>query len=390
MPDPNTFVQTILLAYMSEHGVDPLSEEGRLFFTSLGLLQTPSAGGSGTPGGSDTQMQFNNAGSFGGTAGALGIGAGLLWDKDNAALFLESDTVVGVSPLSINGGFQEGSAAGGVGINIEVEYDGTSDLISLGRLHAIETQSGNSSAALVPLQSGIHIFRNFNFGTVTENDGILIGDQHGVGNNNYALHIVDQGTSSTDYAIKVDGGQNDLGPNTTKVGSLTFPDTTVQTTASPIHTATVTLTDAQIKALPTTGVIVVPAPGIGKLVFAEAYVGGGNFHLLLHQVSGGGYTNLDAGIKWSFYVPGGTADAGYNGTNPSEQISDFLTYQDDVFWPFAHPGEVNEGGDFNSVSQFENQPVMFQLHNGFAGNLTGGNSANTLKVTVYYTIVTLQ
>lgn len=42
MPDPNTFVQTILLSYMSEHGVDPLSEEGKLFFTSLGLLQTPS------------------------------------------------------------------------------------------------------------------------------------------------------------------------------------------------------------------------------------------------------------------------------------------------------------------------------------------------------------
>lgn len=42
MPNPNTFVQTILLAYMSEHGIDPLSEEGKLFFTSLGLLQTPS------------------------------------------------------------------------------------------------------------------------------------------------------------------------------------------------------------------------------------------------------------------------------------------------------------------------------------------------------------
>lgn len=46
MPNPNTFVQTILLEYMNEHSIDPSSDEGKLFLTSLGLLQTTSVGSS--------------------------------------------------------------------------------------------------------------------------------------------------------------------------------------------------------------------------------------------------------------------------------------------------------------------------------------------------------
>ncbi len=156
-----------------------------------------------------------------------------------------------------------------------------------------------------------------------------------------------------------------------------------------VQRTSVTLTDAQIKALPTTPVIVVPAPGLEKLIYAQAYVGGGDFSLLLHQVAGGSYTNIDAQAEWTFFIPGHTADASYKGYNTGEGISDFLTYEDDVFWPFAHPGEVDLGGDFNLVSQFENQPVMFNLQNLSSGNLIGGNPANTLRITVWYSVIDL-
>lgn len=45
MTNPNSFVQTILLDYMQEHGIDAASEEGKTFLTCLGLLQTASASG---------------------------------------------------------------------------------------------------------------------------------------------------------------------------------------------------------------------------------------------------------------------------------------------------------------------------------------------------------
>ena len=57
-------------------------------------------------------------------------------------------------------------------------------------------------------------------GTITQNDGVYAGPQQGVGTTNVAIHVADQGTGSPDYAIKVDGGQNDLGPDTTTAGTL--------------------------------------------------------------------------------------------------------------------------------------------------------------------------
>ena len=41
---------------------------GYKFNPFTGTLDDVGAGGGGTPGGSDTQVQYNNAGSFGGSA----------------------------------------------------------------------------------------------------------------------------------------------------------------------------------------------------------------------------------------------------------------------------------------------------------------------------------
>lgn len=65
-----------------------------------------------------------------------------------------------------------------------------------------------------------------------ENAGVKIDSQAGVATNNYAIHIANQGIASNDWAIKVDGGNSDLGPNTTKVGQLQVTAPSVPATAT--------------------------------------------------------------------------------------------------------------------------------------------------------------
>jgi len=52
----------------------------------------PSGGGGGSPGGSDTQVQFNDGGAFGGSAG-------LTWDKTNKVLAVAGGAVTASHPV---------------------------------------------------------------------------------------------------------------------------------------------------------------------------------------------------------------------------------------------------------------------------------------------------
>lgn len=60
-------------------------------------------------------------------------------------------------------------------------------------------------------------------GNSTELNGLLVDILAGA-TNNYAVHISNQGTGSGNYALKVDGGKSDLGPQATTVGSLVTKD----------------------------------------------------------------------------------------------------------------------------------------------------------------------
>ncbi len=176
-------------------------------------------------------------------------------------------------------------------------------------------------------------------------------------------------------------------PNTTQtlIGSSTL------CTAANWCTATLTLTDAQIKALPTTYVTVVPGPGAGNRV--KIY----SASFTLNSLAGA-YTNLDSsyaefGIMGGTYVYGPVNDssavpaitdlnswlgsavrAAYDPTIP--QISSNLIAGS---WGYAI---TNHFEVYASVSGAAAEVYMFNA----SGNLTGGNAANTMKVRVYYAI----
>lgn len=133
---------------------------------------------------------------------------------------------------------------------------------------------------------------------------------------------------------------------------------------------TVTLTDAQIKALPTTEVEVVPAPGPGLIVVPVV--------ALLFLTSTADYTNQDTpsfNIVWpagdaTIYADGGLLDS----TNR------FVALHGASF----DVAGSQYGFAFNSVV---NTALSIDGNNGVAGNFTGGNAGNSLRVTVLYTVI---
>jgi hypothetical protein len=185
-------------------------------------------GGGGTvPGGADTQMQFNDAGSFGGASD-------LTWDKvlsvfgmgtqafNNRYILVTLSDASGTANalFRLNHGASDSSTT----VEADINYVGSADLgpVNGPNLTAIYGRADNASTHNVPFQAAVWADAGGNDGggSVTSNVGVFVSDQHGIGTTNTGIHIADQGTGVNDYAIKVDGGQNDLGPQTTKLGGL--------------------------------------------------------------------------------------------------------------------------------------------------------------------------
>ncbi|HEX4875753.1 MAG TPA: hypothetical protein VFV31_03720 [Chitinophagaceae bacterium] len=155
-----------------------------------------------------------------------------------------------------------------------------------------------------------------------------------------------------------------------------------------IQSATVTLTDAQIKALPSTAVEIVAAQGSGKValpIYFSVYI----------DTSGGSYsgvTNASAiliyeslsGVKYlSSVLP---TESALSGTLKTFNFSNC---------PFSEQGfAVYSGININTLSiqqPYEPDNLAIKISGSYNGtsNYTGGNAANTMKVTVYYIVVDL-
>jgi hypothetical protein len=153
-----------------------------------------------------------------------------------------------------------------------------------------------------------------------------------------------------------------------------------------LRVASVTLTDAQIKAQPTTPAQIIAAPGAEKML---VIIGG----LWIKDTTAGAYTGLDSGDVAMVLIYGNTP-----GSNYASKYAALTLGNADTIVQTLTPNAASQSYagitpepifDLlgNSVSDYENKGLYAYFENG--DNLTGGNAANTLKVTVYYMVVDL-
>jgi hypothetical protein len=159
-----------------------------------------------------------------------------------------------------------------------------------------------------------------------------------------------------------------------------------------IQIATVSLTDSQIKALPTTPITfgVTSGTGFWNHIIAISY----NF-----DTNAGAYTNLNTtfaalNIVSSITVTGPVNDststpalttlttllasAGKRIHTPLVPYSEGFAVAGSSSWVLSPVFETHAGADDNAFS--------VTLDNNGSGNLTGGNAANSLKIRVIYIV----
>jgi hypothetical protein len=153
--------------------------------------------------------------------------------------------------------------------------------------------------------------------------------------------------------------------------------------------AAATLTNAQIKALPTTPITIVSAPGSGKRIKLIAVTLNASF-------AAGAYTNVDTnGSDLVIIGDGGDwlVSPLVNDTGASiTLLTDFFHAANTVtdLAPVAiYPtGGWNKYNDPPSpTGNLDNHAIQIGMDNG--SNLTGGNNANSLTVVLYYVVEAL-
>lgn len=154
-----------------------------------------------------------------------------------------------------------------------------------------------------------------------------------------------------------------------------------------IFSQTVELTDAQIKTLTTVPVVIVPATEVlnysglpTKLPLPLA------FTVSLNTLAGA-YTNLDGA---AFYVLAIGSDWSLNGMESDQNQMASLqnviriigvanSFRRELLSDMIGPLAIQNGG-------LQDNALAIALHNA-SGEVTGGNPANSMKVTVLYTVL---
>jgi len=146
--------------------------------------------------------------------------------------------------------------------------------------------------------------------------------------------------------------------------------------------ATVELTDAQIKALPT-GFEIIPAPEVGKILFPIA----ANFVLNIAGV----YTGDAASASWNL-IYSTTTDYVSAFVQSATILTSGLGVKSGMFLiPYSKPSADFDDASTTIPNNADRSNLGISIKDDWNGSspYTGGNAANTLKVTVYYVVVDL-
>jgi len=174
--------------------------------------------------------------------------------------------------------------------------------------------------------------------------------------------------------------------------TLKYLDNGVQTVpstgGSSYLSSTVTLTDAQIKALPTTpSDDIIPVPGANKLLVPVMAVISSNIVADYTNISA---TYCEIGITYNggAYMLQPLIDTSAPST--TNQLTNLLTGAGCIYRiAMSDNSIVNDAVVEGAVSLGQaNSAIRLEGYSD-DGNFTGGNAANTLKVTVYYVVVDL-
>jgi len=169
------------------------------------------------------------------------------------------------------------------------------------------------------------------------------------------------------------------------------PNSSGEPTVQTVYSLKTTLTDAQIKSLPTTGVELVEGPGAGKMLIAHQV-------FVRAKFSEGGYvgTTVQDDFLRICYGSGSIISALPNNPAPVGNQFDAVfgsSADTALFLPLTN-AQYNDywtgmlAVSIGGVENYENQNFKVKMDVA-GGNLTGGNSANTLEITIFYSIVDL-
>jgi hypothetical protein len=151
-----------------------------------------------------------------------------------------------------------------------------------------------------------------------------------------------------------------------------------------LYGTSVLLSDAQIKALPTGLLEVVPAPGPGKAAIFVAAILALDTRAGVYNTGGSDFT-----LRFDYMRDGVPIDAASNEYDETLNHAFTLDINGDpgTFLQMMFMPPMQEGGSAKVTHAAENASLALDLAGGV--NLNEGHPANTLKVTVFYTVLDL-